>query len=99
MCIIGLPAYLFSKTDRRVAEQNIHSLSSAWHRTIQEISITPNEVKHLEDKWDIILDGTYLDTGISKEVRKFFKRNNIDLYSKDFDPEYVAKCIKEQEIC
>lgn len=99
MCIIGLPFFLFNKSDRRIAEQNVISLISPKWDAIQNESLSEAERKHLKEKWNIISRGTYLDRGISKEVRNFFKRNNIDIYSEDFDPEYVAKCVKEQEIC
>ena len=105
--IICIPYTLFfNKKDRRIAEQNIHSLTGPWHRDVYEDKNISSEMREqLRLKWDIIDDGIDLDKkkeyykNSSAIARKFFKRNNIDLYSEDFDPEYVAKCIREQEIC
>ena len=35
---------------------------------------------------------------VCKRVFNFFERNNIDIYSDNFDIEYLAKCVREQDI-
>lgn len=77
-----------------LADKN-NELKLKWNMVIRAITFHLHSGRYTTQEQHQLLK--YKD--VCERVREFFKRNNIDLYSEDFDPEYVAKCIREQEIC
>lgn len=96
--LLALTVYsIFDKTNYEAAWKNesklLKHISSEWIHTHQkEYRIIIKGVVYLKNHKKILNEE-------SRIMYDFFKRNNIDLYSENFDPNYVAKCIREQEIC
>ena len=90
-------------------DKNHYNYKNAWKNEERLFKCFPKDFTKRPDrkKWITILKGVYslkyhtdpYNNDSAKVTKEFFKRNNIDLYSENFDPEYVAKCIREQEIC
>lgn len=111
--ILSIPWY-FTKSytkwaeGQENAEENHYALVILLRSMLDDYE-SEKERKCLEEKINMVSDYFYLvlhsgrtpeakyPKGL-KRVSKFFKRNNIDIYSENFNLEYVAKCVREQEI-
>ena len=105
--VAGITYLLFgdTKKDRRIAEQNEHHIAGVWYRDIHDESLSVEEREYLDRRWTIVgrgfseilydCGGTWDNAVICED---FMKQYNIDLYSEDFDPEYVSQCVKDWKI-
>ena len=86
--------YKYDELQKCCSEIERNNLDLKWDMVIRAVTFYLHSGRYTTDEQHQLLKFK----NVCKQVFDFFKRNNIDIYSKDFDVEYVAKCIKEQEI-
>ena len=113
LLILSVP-WFFTKSyskwceEQENAEENYNSLAIPFQSMLNKCK-SKKEKEQLKEKINLIDSYFYLalhsgrtpDVKYPKDVKKvhfFLKRNNIDIYSDNFNIGYLTKCVREQDI-
>ena len=86
--------YRYDDIQKCNSETEKNDLDLKWDMIIRAVTFHLHSGRYTTEEQHRLLK--YKD--VCKRVFDFFKRNNIDIYSDNFNVEYLTKCVREQDI-